>query len=93
MLRAIKDFFEQRRLTRRNNAIRAAYHSGKPLARMIARDVRREFLVVGIDELESGFIVVQQRTQNLLGRSKSKGPGKVFGKPERIAIESMWKVT
>lgn len=93
MLTTIRNFFERRSRERRIYAILASFHSGKPLSRFIARDVRREILVVNIDEIESGFIVAMVRTNNLLYRSKQLTTEKPFDEPERIPIEGMWSWT
>lgn len=93
MLTTIRNFLEKRSHAKRMNAIRASFHSGKPLSRFIARDVRREILIVNIDEIESGFIVAKVRTNNLLYLSKQLAAEKRFGEAKRIPIEGMWNWT
>ncbi|MEM7455586.1 MAG: hypothetical protein AAF456_14630 [Planctomycetota bacterium] len=73
--------------------IRQAFETGKPISRFIARDVRREILVVNIDELSSGFIIARTRTSNLFYLSKKLTEMREFGKPERISIEDIWNWT
>ena len=90
MLQALRRFFHKRNQQRRINVIRAAFESSEPLSRFIARDVRREILVINIDEIDSGFIVAQSKTDNLLYLSKNLSEKSNFGEPERIAIENMW---
>ena len=70
-----------------------AFHIGKTLSSFIARDVRREILVVNIDELDSGYIVAKVRTTNVLYLSKRLTAEKQFGEAERVPIEGMWNWT
>ena len=93
MLAAIQRLLVKRSHANQKNAIRSSFHSGKPLSRFIARDVRREILVVNIDEIEAGFVVAKVRTNNLLYLSKRLTAEKQFGNSERIAIEGMWTWT
>ena len=93
MLATIRNFFEKRSHAKRINVIRTSFHSGKPLSRFIARDVRREILVVNIDEIESGYILAKVRTNNLLYLSKQLTAEKQFGEAEQIPIEGIWNWT
>lgn len=93
MLQVIGHFFQKRSRQQRINAIRVAFELDEPLSQFIARDVRREILVINIDEIESGFIVAQARTNNLLYLSKNLTDKSEFGDPERMPIEDMWKWT
>lgn len=56
-------------------------------------DVRREILVVNIDEIETGFVVAKVRTNNLLYLSQRLSAENQFGNAERIRIDEMWTWT
>lgn len=93
MRQAIKHFFQKRSRQRRVDVIRRAFESGEPMSRFIAREVRREILVINIDEIESGSIVVRTRTNNVLYLSKNLTGKSEFGDPERVPIENVWNWT
>jgi len=93
MFHSLKRFFQERSKTKRMNHIRAAFESGEPISRFIAKDVRRQILIVGIDEIDSGFVVARTKTDNLLYASKNLAPETEFGGPERIQIDRIWEWT
>ena len=93
MFQSVKRFIQQRSKTKRLNRIRAAFDSGEPMTRFIARDVRREILIVNIDELESGFVVAQTKTDNILYLSNNLAAESAFDAPERIQVDKMWEWT
>ena len=93
MLAVIQRFLEKRSHAKRLNVIRTSYRSGKPLSQLIARDVRREVMIVNIDEIASGFVVAKMRTDNLLYLSKGLSAENQFGNAERIRIDDMWTWT
>lgn len=72
---------------------RIIYRPGGTLSRFIAKDVRREVLVVSTDELGDGIITVQIRTTNILYRSADLVAAEQFGDAVRIPISTLWKWT
>ncbi|TWT78614.1 hypothetical protein CA13_00100 [Planctomycetes bacterium CA13] len=93
MLQSLKRFFRERREFQLRDRIRAAFETGEPLSRFIARDVRRQILIVNIDEIESGFVVAQTKTDNILYLSKKLAVESEFGAPSRIQVGRMWEWT
>ena len=93
MLKAIKNFLHSRSQQRMVSEIRAAFKTGEPLSRFVARDVRREILVINIDEIESGNITAKIRTNNLLYLSKNLTGESEFGEPQRMPIKEIWNWT
>lgn len=61
------------------------------MSRFIARDVRREVLVISVAELDDGVITASVRTTNLLYERAGFVEKSVFGAPERLPIEELWK--
>jgi len=91
MLQLIKTFFQRRSKIKRMNRIRAAFNSGEPLSKFIARDVRRQIRIINIDELDSGFVVAQFKTDKVLYVSKNLIDKTEFGSAERISIDRLWE--
>lgn len=60
------------------------------MSRFIARDVRREVLVVSIAELDEGSITARIKTTNLLYVAKGLVEKPSFGAPERVTIDRLW---
>jgi hypothetical protein len=69
------------------------FREGKTLSRFIARDVRREILIVSAARLEEGIITGRERTTNVLYVSKGLTAQSEFGPPREVQIKEMWSWT
>ncbi len=87
MLSYLKDYFRRRKL----NRLRRLFRPGETVARFIARDVKREVLVVSADEIEAGFVTARIRTINVLYLSKGLVQTEGFGPEQRVEIEKLWE--
>jgi hypothetical protein len=72
---------------------RRRFREGRTLSRFIARDVRREILIVSAARLEEGIITGRERTTNVLYVSKGLTPQAEFGQPREVQIGEMWSWT
>jgi len=79
MLPAIQLWFRERR-----------YRGGCTVSRFVARDVRRDVVVVATDRLKEGFITARVRTINVLYQSKGLVPESEFEPPREIALVDLW---
>ena len=61
------------------------------MSRFIAKDVKREVLVVSNDEIGDGFVTVKMRTNNILYLRGGLTKETDFGPPERVAIDDLWR--
>lgn len=78
-------------LTRiRNWLRRRMYREGTILSHFIARDVRREILVVSAARIDEGIITGRVRTTNVLYRSKGLVPQPEFEPATELRIDEMW---
>jgi len=66
------------------------YREGRTLSRFIARDVRREVLIVSAAKLAEGIVTGRVRTTNLLYVSRGLVPEPEFGPPQELRIGEMW---
>lgn len=89
MLSFLKNYFERRKLER----IRSVLQPGKTVSRFIAKDVRREVLVISNEEIDAGFVTVKIRTNNILYLRGGLIKESDFGPPERVAIDDLWRWT
>ena len=73
--------------------LRRRYREGRVLSRFIAKDVRRDVLVVSVARLEHGVILGQVRTTNVLyvGRGLAKEPE--FDSPQELRLNEVWNWT
>ncbi len=89
MLEAAKNIFR--------NAINRwrhrGYRQGRTLSRFIAKDVRREILIVSADELDDGFVTARIRTTNVLYLSSGLVTSEPFGPTVRIPVANLWDWT
>ena len=69
------------------------FREGKVLSRMIARDVRREILVVSAARIDDGIITGRVRTTNVLYLSKGLAPEPAFEPARELHIDQMWHWT
>jgi hypothetical protein len=72
---------------------RRRFREGRTLSRFIARDVRREIVIVSAARLEEGIITGRERTTNVLYVSKGLTPQPEFGPPREVHIGEMWSWT
>jgi hypothetical protein len=86
MLHLIKRALADLKLRR----LRRIYREGQVVSRFIARDVRREVLVVSVAELEEGVITARVKTTNLLYVAKGLVEKTSLGPPERIPLNRLW---
>jgi len=63
------------------------------LSRFIARDIRREILVVSAARIDEGIITGRIQTANVLYVSKGLVSQPEFEAPRELHIEEMWKWT
>lgn len=69
---------------------RRTYRVGAELSRFVARDVRRDVIVVDASELDAGFITARIRTWNVLYAAKGLAGKPEFDVPERVEIATLW---
>jgi hypothetical protein len=69
------------------------YREGRTLSQFIARDVRREILIVSAAKVEEGIITGRVRTKNLLYCSRGLVPWPEYGPPRELRIDEMWHWT
>lgn len=69
------------------------YREGRTLSRFIAKDVRREILIVSASKIEEGVIIGRVRTTNLLYVFSGMVPEPEFGPARELRINEMWHWT
>ena len=69
------------------------FREGRTLSQFIARDVRRDILIVSVERLDEGIILVKVRTMNVLYVSRGLVPRPEFEPPKEIHIAEMWHWT
>jgi hypothetical protein len=82
MFKAIQTWFRRRR-----------FREGRTLSRFIARDVRREILIVSVARIEEGIITGRVRTTNVLYLSHDLIPQPEFEPPRELRVKEMWDWT
>jgi hypothetical protein len=88
-MNSIRDLLENiRRWSRRRK-----YREGGVLSRFIARDVRRDVLIVSVDRIDEGIIIGRVRTTNVLYLSKGLIPQREFEPPRELQIDGLWRWT
>jgi len=73
--------------------LRRRFREGRTLSRFIARDVRREILIVSTARIDQGIIWCRVRTTNVLYCSHGLIPQPEFEPPRELRIEEMWNWT
>lgn len=86
MFAKLKAYFESRKRER----IKSVLQPGRTVSRFVARDVKRDIIVVASDEIDDGFVTVRMRTNNMLYIRNRLVAEHDFGPPERIAIANLW---
>ena len=71
--------------------LRSRLRPGRTLSRFVARDVKRDILVVANEEVRDGFVTVRVRTNNILYVTNRLVEEQSFGPPQRMAIANLWK--
>ena len=72
---------------------RRKFQQGATLSLFIARDVRRDILVVSAERLADGIITGRVRTTNVLYLSRRLVPPPEFEPPRELQIEHLWDWT
>jgi hypothetical protein len=72
---------------------RRTYREGKTFSRFIARDVRRDILIVSAACIDEGIITGRVRTMNLLYLTHALIPAPEFEPPRELRIDEMWNWT
>ena len=72
---------------------RRTFREGKIVSRFIARDVRRDVLVVSAARVDEGIITGRVRTTNVLYVSKGLVPEPEFETARELHINEMWHWT
>ncbi|MEM6474327.1 MAG: hypothetical protein AAF802_32635 [Planctomycetota bacterium] len=89
MFTRLRAYFHRRTQER----IRRLLQPGKTVSRFIAKDVKREVLVVDVEDFDNGYIIARIRTNNVLYRINNLIPEQDFGPPVRVAIAELWHWT
>ena len=63
---------------------------GTTLSRFIARDVRRDILIVSAARADEGIVTARVRTTNVLYVSRGLVPQPEYEPPRELRIEEMW---
>src|SRR5437762_12059111 len=66
---------------------------GKTISRFIARDVRRDIIIVSAARIDEGIITGRVRTTNVLYVSHHLADESEFEAPRELRIEKMWDWT
>lgn len=74
----------------RNWLRRRRYREGTIISRFIARDVRREILIISAARIDEGIITGRVRTTNVLYLSYGLAHETEFEPPMELRIEKMW---
>lgn len=69
---------------------RRIYRKGRTISRFIARDVRRDILVVSAAQIDEGIITGRVRTSNVLYIALGLVPQPEFDPPTELHIQTMW---
>jgi hypothetical protein len=72
---------------------RRTYREGEVISRFIARDIRRDILVVSTARMDDGIIRGRVRTTNVLYLSKGLLPAPDFDLARDLHIDDLWNWT
>jgi hypothetical protein len=72
---------------------RRRFREGEVLSRFIARDVRRDILIVSAERIDDGIITGRVRTTNVLYVSKDLIAEPEFEPARELHIDEMWHWT
>jgi hypothetical protein len=79
--------------TIRDRFRRLQFREGRTLSRFIAKDIRREILIVSAAKVEEGIITGRVRTTNVLYASRGLVPMPEFEPARELRINEMWHWT
>jgi hypothetical protein len=79
--------------TIRDRIRRWQYQEGRTLSRFIAKDIRREILIVSAAKVEEGIITGRIRTTNVLYAARGLAPMPEFEPARELRITEMWHWT
>ena len=77
----------------RDRVRRWRYREGRTLSRFIAKDIRREILIVSAAKVEEGIITGRVRTTNLLYVARGLVLEPEFEPARELRIDEMWHWT
>ena len=66
------------------------FRDGRTISRFIARDVRREILIISAARIDEGIITGRVRTTNVLYLSRRLIPQPEFEPARELRIKEMW---
>jgi hypothetical protein len=72
---------------------RGTFGEGRTLSRFVARDVRREIVIVSAARIDEGIITARVRTTNVLYVSRGLIPKPEFDPAMELQIKKMWNWT
>jgi hypothetical protein len=72
---------------------RRKYREGKTLSQFIARDVRRDILIISAARIDEGIVICRVRTMNVLYVSRGLVPQPAFEPERELHIDEMWHWT
>jgi hypothetical protein len=82
MIRKLQAWYRRRR-----------YREGRTLSQFIARDVRRDILIVSASRIDEGIIKGRVRTTNVLYVSNGLLPAPEFEPARELRVEELWDWT
>jgi hypothetical protein len=74
-------------------SFRPSFREGTTLSQFVARDVRRDILVVSAARADEGMITARVRTTNVLYVARGLMPEPEFDPPRELHVDDMWKWT
>jgi len=72
---------------------RRRYRPGRVVTEFLAKDIRRDVLVIDASGFDAGFIVARVRTWNVLYATHGMTPIPPFGEVQTVALQDLWKWT
>lgn len=69
---------------------RQRFRQGRTLSRFIARDIRRDILIVSAARIEEGIITGRVRTTNVLYSPRGLIPQPEFEPARELRVQEMW---
>jgi hypothetical protein len=72
---------------------RRKFRKGRTISRFIARDVRRDILIISVARIDEGIITGRVRTSNVLYDSHGLVKEPEFEPPRELRIEEIWHWT
>ena len=72
---------------------RRRFREGRTISQFIARDVRRDILIVSAARIDEGIITGRVRTSNVLYVSRGLAREPEFEPPRELHLEDMWHWT